>query len=226
MGSDLWVFEKKARDMGHRIIAGIDEAGRGPLAGPVVSAAVILPEGVDLPGIDDSKRLTPARRNRLYDRLYAVAGAIGIGVVDTAEIDRVNILQATLRSMVMAVANLHPRPNHLLIDGIFTIASDLSQEAIKKGDSLSISIAAASVVAKVTRDRIMAQVDTLFPEYGFGRHKGYPTKNHRAAIIRHGCSPIHRRTFKGVREVVKAGDICSIGNNNSEKRANGSPRNF
>ncbi len=206
MDSDLWVFEKKARDMGHRIIAGIDEAGRGPLAGPVVSAAVILPEGVDLPGIDDSKRLTPSRRNRLYDRLYAVAGAIGIGVVDTAEIDRVNILQATLRSMAMAVANLHPRPNHLLIDGIFTIASDLSQEAIKKGDSLSISIAAASIVAKVTRDRIMAQVDTLFPEYGFGRHKGYPTKNHRAAIIRHGCSPIHRRTFKGVRGVVKAVD--------------------
>ncbi|WP_372681512.1 ribonuclease HII [Desulfosarcina sp.] len=200
--SDIWVFEKKARDMGHQIIAGIDEAGRGPLAGPVVSAAVILPEGADLPGIDDSKKLTPAKRNRLYDRLYTVADAIGIGVVDTVEIDRINILQATLRSMAMAVANLRPRPEHLLVDGIFTIASELPQQAIKKGDSLSISIAAASIVAKVTRDRIMTQVDTLFPEFGFCRHKGYPTQTHRAAIVRHGCCPIHRRTFKGVREYV------------------------
>ena len=202
MISDLWAFEKKARDMGHPIVAGIDEAGRGPLAGPVVSAAVILPEGADLPGIDDSKKLTPAKRNRLYDQLYTVASAIGIGVVDTVEIDRINILQATLRSMAMAVANLQPRPDHLLVDGIFTIASELPQQAIKKGDSLSISIAAASIVAKVTRDRIMTQVDTLFPEFGFCQHKGYPTQDHRAAIVRHGCCPIHRRTFKGVREYV------------------------
>ena len=202
MISDLWAFEKKARETGHQIVAGIDEAGRGPLAGPVVSAAVILPDGADLPGIDDSKKLTPAKRNRLYDQLYTVASAIGIGVVDTVEIDRINILQATLRSMAMAVANLQPRPDHLLVDGIFTIASNLPQQAIKKGDSLSISIAAASIVAKVTRDRIMTQVDTLFPEFGFCRHKGYPTQTHRAAIIRHGCSPIHRRTFKGVREYL------------------------
>jgi len=184
------------------MVAGIDEAGRGPLAGPVVSAAVILPENADLHGIDDSKKLTPAQRSRLYDRLYAVASGIGIGVVDAAEIDRVNILQATLRAMAMAVANLRPRPDHLLIDGIFTIPCDLPQQTIKKGDSRSVSIAAASIVAKVTRDRIMAQVDTLFPEYGFGRHKGYPTKAHRNAILNHGCSPVHRRTFKGVRECV------------------------
>ena len=203
MISDLWAFEKKARDMGRQFVAGIDEAGRGPLAGPVVSAAVILPESADLPGIDDSKRLTPAKRSRLYDRLYTIARAIGIGVVDTSEIDRVNILQATLRSMAMAVANLQPRPDHLLIDGIFTIASGLPQQAIKKGDSLSISIAAASIVAKITRDRIMTQVDTLFPEFGFCRHKGYPTQTHREAIMRHGCCPIHRRTFKGVREYLK-----------------------
>jgi ribonuclease HII len=201
--TDLWIFEKKARDAGGRFIAGIDEAGRGPLAGPVVSAAVILPEGADLPGIDDSKKLTPARRSRFYERLYRVARAIGIGVVDAAEIDRVNILQATLRSMAMAVANLQPRPDHLLIDGIFTIASDLPQQAITKGDSLSISIAAASIVAKVTRDRIMVQVDSLFPEFGFGRHKGYPTRTHRAAIRNHGCCPVHRRTFKGVREFLE-----------------------
>jgi ribonuclease HII len=201
--TDLWIFEKKARDAGFRFVAGIDEAGRGPLAGPVVSAAVILPEGADLPGIDDSKKLTPARRSDLYERLYRVARAIGIGLVDTAEIDRVNILQATLRSMAMAVANLQPRPDHLLIDGLFTIASDLPQQAITKGDSLSVSIAAASIVAKVTRDRIMAQADSLYPEFGFGRHKGYPTPIHRAAIRRHGCCPIHRCTFKGVREFLE-----------------------
>jgi len=205
MAPDLWTFEKKARQQGHPIIAGIDEAGRGPLAGPVVSAAVILPVDADLPGIDDSKKLTPARRNRLYDRLYAVARSIGIGVVDAGEIDRINILQASLRAMAMAVANLSPRPDCLLIDGIFTIPSDLPQQAIKKGDALSISIAAASIVAKVTRDRMMGQADELFPEFGFGRHKGYPTRAHREAIARHGCSPLHRRTFKGVREFLPDG---------------------
>lgn len=206
MPSDLWGFENEARKKGHRIVAGIDEAGRGPLAGPVVSAAVVLPDGADLSGIDDSKKLTPARRNRLYERLYDVARSIGIGVVDAAEIDRINILQATLKSMAMAVANLRPRPDYLLIDGIFTLTADLPQQAIKKGDSLSISIAAASIVAKVTRDRIMNQVNDLFPEFGFSRHKGYPTRAHREAIARYGCCPIHRRTFKGVREYVKTGE--------------------
>ena len=199
MALDLRAFEKQALAKGYRIVAGIDEAGRGPLAGPVVSAAVILPEDARLDGLDDSKKLTPAKRDQLYARLYAVARSIGIGVVDAAEIDRVNILQATLRSMAMAVANLSPQPDFLLIDGTFTIASDLSQQAIKKGDSLSASIAAASIVAKVTRDRMMGQADLLFPEFGFGRHKGYPTRNHREAIARHGCSPFHRRSFKGVK---------------------------
>ncbi|PID40196.1 MAG: ribonuclease HII [Proteobacteria bacterium] len=196
---DLWSFEKKARANGCKIIAGIDEAGRGPLAGPVVSAAVILPKEASLPGIDDSKKLTPKLRIDLYDRLYDVSRAIGIGITDAPEIDRVNILQATLRAMAMAVDNLKPQPDCLLIDGIFTIAADISQEAIKKGDSRSISIAAASIVAKVTRDRIMDQVDGLYPEYQFGRHKGYPTRAHREAIRQHGCCPIHRRTFKGVK---------------------------
>ncbi|WP_319524242.1 ribonuclease HII [uncultured Desulfosarcina sp.] len=203
MEADLWAFERKAREMGCQIIAGIDEAGRGPLAGPVVSAAVILSDGVVIPGIDDSKKLTPKRRYALYDRLYEVSHAIGIGVVDAGEIDRINILQATLAAMSMAVANLRPRPDHLLIDGIFTISSNLPQQAIKKGDSRSISIAAASIVAKVTRDRIMDQVDDLFPEFGFGRHKGYPTQTHRQAIQQYGCCPIHRRTFKGVKEYVE-----------------------
>ena len=133
-----------------------------------------------------------------------MARSIGIGVVDASEIDRINILQATLRSMVMAVSNLGPKPDYLLIDGIFTLSENCTpQQAIKRGDSLSITIAAASIVAKVTRDRIMTQVDDLFPEFGFSRHKGYPTKAHREAIARHGCCPIHRRTFKGVREYVE-----------------------
>ncbi len=202
MEPDLWMFEKKAREQGCQSVAGIDEAGRGPLAGPVVSAAVILHAGTLLPGIDDSKKLTPTKRRRLYDRLYEVSRAIGIGIIDTPEIDRVNILQATLRAMAMAVDNLYPRPDHLLIDGIFTITADVPQQAIKKGDSRSISIAAASIVAKVTRDRIMDQVDSLYPAYQLGRHKGYPTKAHREAIQAHGCSPVHRRTFKGVKEYV------------------------
>ena len=200
--NDLWVFEKEAAAKGCKDIAGIDEAGRGPLAGPVVSAAVILPATFRDPDINDSKKLSAKKRQQLYDVIYTHAVSIGIGIVDPIEIDRINILQATLRSMAIAVANLQPRPDHLLVDGIFTIASNLPQQAIKKGDSLSISIAAASIVAKVTRDRIMIQVDTLFPEFGFYRHKGYPTQTHRAAIMRHGCSPIHRRTFKGVREYV------------------------
>ncbi len=202
MRATPWAFEIEARRRGCRLVAGIDEAGRGPLAGPVVAAAVILSDDVDPAGIDDSKKLSPARRDCLYERLYAVARSIGIGVVDAAEIDRVNILQATLSAMAMAVANLRPQPDHLLIDGMFTIASGVSQQAIKKGDALSVSIAAASIVAKVTRDRMMGQADTLYPEFGFGRHKGYPTTDHRAAIVHHGCCPIHRRTFKGVREYL------------------------
>ena len=204
MEIDLWAFERNAHEMGYRMVAGIDEAGRGPLAGPVVSAAVVLPAGVAIPGIDDSKKLTPKRRHALYDRLYEISCGIGIGIVDAGEIDRINILQATLGAMAMAVANLDPQPDHLLIDGIFTIASDLPQQAIKKGDSRSISIAAASIVAKVSRDRIMGQVDDLFPEFGFGRHKGYPTKTHRQAIRQYGCCPIHRRSFKGVKEYVES----------------------
>ncbi len=204
MRTTPWVFEIEARRRGCRLVAGIDEAGRGPLAGPVVAAAVILTDDVDSAGIDDSKKLTPTRRDRLYEHLYAAARSIGIGVVDAAEIDRVNILQATLSAMAMAVANLRPQPDHLLIDGVFTIASDVPQQAIKKGDALSVSIAAASIVAKVTRDRMMSQTDALYPEFGFGRHKGYPTTDHRAAIMHHGCCPIHRRTFKGVREHLSA----------------------
>ena len=197
---DLWAYEKKANAKGFSAVAGIDEAGRGPLAGPVVSAAVVLPANQPIPGIDDSKKLSPAKRNALYESIYANAVSIGVGIVDPQEIDRINILQASLLSMAISVANLRPQPDCLLIDGTFRIPFQLPQETIPKGDALSISIAAASIVAKVTRDRIMERYDLDYPQYGFSKHKGYPTKAHKAAIRQFGTSPIHRRSFKGVKE--------------------------
>jgi ribonuclease HII len=198
MQPDLWTFERQAFKAGFARVAGLDEAGRGPLAGPVVAAAVILQQNFPAVGLDDSKKLTPKKRETLYAWIYENAVAVGIGIVDPLEIDRINILQAALLSMAMAVDNLHPRPDCLLIDGPFAIISPLFQRPIPKGDSLSASIAAASVVAKVSRDRLMRRYHEDYPEFGFDRHKGYPTRVHQAAIRLHGCSPIHRRSFKGV----------------------------
>ncbi|UCH24243.1 MAG: ribonuclease HII [Deltaproteobacteria bacterium] len=199
---DLWAFETRVFESGISAVAGVDEAGRGPLAGPVVSAAVMLIPSFAVAGINDSKKLTPKNRSRLYDKIYQQAVSIGIGIVDALEIDRINILQASLLSMAIAVENLHPQPGFLLIDGSFTIASNLPQQPIPKGDSLSVSIAAASIVAKVTRDRLMEQYDQDYPQFGFSRHKGYPTRAHKEAIIKFGYCPIHRRSFKGVREYL------------------------
>lgn len=200
MTADLWAFEKALIDRGYAAIAGVDEAGRGPLAGPVVSAAVILPPGFDDAGVTDSKQLTPRRRDRIFERIYADAATIGIGIVDPAEIDRINILQAARLSMVIAVANLYPAPGYLLIDGQFGIDCPIPQQPIIKGDALSISVAAASIVAKVSRDRLMDRYHLDYPVFGFDRHKGYPTPAHKSAIARHGPCLIHRRSFKGVRE--------------------------
>jgi ribonuclease HII len=197
---DLWFYEHRAAQAGRCRIAGVDEAGRGPLAGPVVAAAVILPPGFSDSRVTDSKKLTAAQRGRLYDVIYRDARSVGIGIVDAAEIDRINILQASLRAMTVAVQNLAPRPDHILVDGTFPIFVDLPQDPIPKGDALSISIAAASIIAKVTRDRLMDTYHVYFPQFGFTRHKGYPTADHRAAIRTFGCSPIHRKTFRGVRE--------------------------
>jgi ribonuclease HII len=202
MGRNLWSFEKKAFQKGFSKIAGIDEAGRGPLAGPVVSAAVILPNSIQIPGVFDSKKLTPKRRSYLYEKIYDTAVSIGIGIVDPLEIDRINILQAALTAMAAAVENLAPRPDCLLIDGTFSISSSLPQKVIPKGDTLSISIAAASIVAKVTRDRLMDRYHQDYPQFGFSKHKGYPTKAHKEAIQRFGCCPIHRKSFKGVKEYL------------------------
>ena len=202
MGPDLWLFEKKAIEKGFSRIAGIDEAGRGPLAGPVVSAAVILPTSLDVSGISDSKKLTPKKRVYLYDKIYDHAVSIGVGIVDPIEIDRINILKASLLAMAMSAENLAPQPDYILIDGTFLIPSNLPQEPIPRGDTLSISIAAASIVAKVTRDRLMERYHLDYPQFGFSRHKGYPTKTHKEAIRKFGCCPIHRRSFKGVKEYL------------------------
>jgi len=198
----LWAFENEARKSGYSLIAGIDEAGRGPLAGPVVSAAVVLPETFCVDDVDDSKKLTPKKRLDLFPEIQKAALAVGIGIVEAETIDCINVLQAALLSMAKAVENLAIQPDYLLIDGPFQIPLDLPQNALPKGDSLSTSIAAASIIAKVTRDRIMADFDRIYPEYGFSKHKGYPTKAHRAAIRKYGCSPIHRKTFKGVKEYL------------------------
>lgn len=189
-----WAFYKK----GYRYLAGVDEVGRGPLAGPVMAAAVILPPYCELTGLADSKKLTPLKRERLYAEIFKVALAVGVGRVDQAEIDEINILKASLKAMAIAVNNLSSPVDYVLIDGIFPIATDIPQMTLKKGDSLSMLIAAASVIAKVTRDRIMGEYHDQYPWYNFAQNKGYGTKEHLNALKKHGYSPLHRKTFKGV----------------------------
>jgi len=191
---------------GYRWMAGVDEAGRGPLAGPVVAGAVITRPGDKIPGVRDSKLLTPRQRERLYQIITSRALSWGVGIVGPREIEKHNILQATLRAMKQAVLSLDPSPDFLLIDGINLIPLDLPQRAIKRGDACCPSIAAASIVAKVTRDRLMMEYHRVYPLYNFARHKGYPTRAHREAIRQYGCCEIHRRTFRGVKEHLEAGD--------------------
>ncbi len=196
---DLYQFDQQFKTARHIIIAGIDEAGRGPLAGPVVAAAVILPPDQTIDGVNDSKQLSESRREQLYEQIIHNASAIGVGLVDAAIIDQINILQATRKAMLEAVESLETTPDLLLIDGITTISSSIPQKTIKKGDSLSAAIAAASIVAKVTRDRIMRKYDQLYPAYSFARHKGYGSALHLEMLRKHGPSPIHRLTFRGVK---------------------------
>ena len=199
--ADMLAFENQAMLNGYKVIAGVDEAGRGPLAGPVVSAAVILPEIFDIPGINDSKKLSEKKREALFPVIQKRAIAFGIGLADHKEIDQINILQASLLSMKRAVEALRVTPDYLLVDGKFMVDCNIDQRSVIKGDALSLSIAAASILAKVTRDRIMADCDLQYPEYGFRRHKGYPTKAHKEAILTHGPCPIHRKSFKGVKDI-------------------------
>ncbi len=192
-------FEEEACRLGAKRIAGIDEAGRGPLAGPVVAAAVILPRDAHIPDINDSKLLAATMRERLYREITSVAVDIGVGVVPSEVIDRINIYQATLEAMRQAVMNLSAPPDYLLVDGPMKPTDAFPQTAIIKGDRLSVSIAAAGIVAKVTRDTMMMDYHRLYPQYGFASHKGYPTKAHREALFVHGPCRIHRMCFKGVR---------------------------
>jgi len=197
---DPTYFERQLRRQGTTLVAGIDEAGRGPLAGPVVAAAVILPEHFDLPGLTDSKKLTEKKREQLFGPIRQQALAVGVGFAHAEEIDEINILQATVQSMCRAVARLKVTPQHLLIDGITPLPLSIDQQTIKKGDSRSLSVAAASVIAKVVRDRMMKVYARHYPDYGFEGHKGYGSARHRQLIAEHGPCPLHRKTFGGVRE--------------------------
>lgn len=181
------------------LIAGVDEAGRGPLAGPVVAAALILNSAAPPIPFKDSKLLTERQREKLYDWLMESGADVGIGVVRQGEIDRINILRASLLAMKKAVLRLDRTPEKLLIDGQFTTDLPLKQEAVAQGDRKIAVISAASVIAKVTRDKIMRGFHRRYPQYGFDRHKGYPTRAHKEAIVKHGPSPIHRLTFSGVK---------------------------
>jgi ribonuclease HII len=203
---DMRLHERDAYRRGFRVVCGIDEAGRGPLAGPVVAAAVVLPKSARLPGVTDSKKLTAEQREESFDRIRSRALAIGVGVVDNVIIDKINILQASFQAMVSAVACLSPAPDFLLIDGPYRLPLPTDQKGIPRGDNLSISIAAASIVAKVHRDRLMCEFHEKFPQYGFDSHKGYATARHCEAIRKYGPCSLHRVTFNG----VLAGTECRI----------------
>jgi ribonuclease HII len=191
-------FECQAKREGYLLVAGVDEAGRGPLAGPVVAAAVILPEGLSLEGVTDSKRMSKKARNEAFFRIARGAVDIAISVVGPREIDRINILQATRKAMRQAVLGLDPRPDCLLIDGIQPVDLPIQQRCIVKGDRLSLSISAASVLAKVYRDSIMENYHPRYPHYCFSSNKGYGTSAHREALATYGACDIHRLTFRGV----------------------------
>ena len=196
-------FETALQARGIYLIAGVDEAGRGPLAGPVVAAAVMLPRGFACTGLDDSKKINAARREILYERLTGDAEIVwAVGIAERAEIDRLNILRATHLAMRRAVAALDRQPEHCLIDGLPVRDFPLPHDAIVKGDGLSLSIAAASIIAKVTRDRLMREIDREFPQFGFAKHQGYGTKAHLEALRIHGPCCHHRRSFQPVAQLA------------------------
>lgn len=199
---DTFSFERDLAHQGFNLVAGVDEAGRGPLAGPVLAASVILPFDCDYGRFKDSKKLTPRVRERLYGELQEMDAMIGVGIVSSAEIDEINILQASLLAMQKATHLLPLRPDYLLVDGKFPVPITIPQKTLVKGETRSASIAAASIIAKVTRDELMQKLHLKFPEYDFSKHKGYPTAAHRRAIQEHGPCEIHRKTFKGVREYI------------------------
>jgi ribonuclease HII len=195
---DPFFYEDLARKAGYGLIAGVDEAGRGPLAGPVVAAAVILPQGIELAGVRDSKKMTAKAREEAFLIINRQALGSGIGVVSNGYVDKFNVLKASLEAMRRAVLALDPQPEFLLVDGINSVPLQIPQRCLKKGDQISKSISAASVVAKVYRDRIMASYHERYPAYGFAKHKGYGTRRHLETLKKFGPCPVHRLTFKGV----------------------------
>lgn len=192
----MWSHEHEKNALGYKTIAGVDEAGRGPLAGPVCVAAVILPDNIYLEKINDSKKLTDKVKDRLYDEIIQKALAYSIVMVSNETIDEINILNATFKGMCEAVSSLKITPDYVLVDGNRVNGMDIPHECIVGGDGKSISVAAASVLAKVTRDRYMLKLDEKYPQYNFKKHKGYPTAEHFEAISKFGVSPAHRKTFK------------------------------
>ncbi len=197
---DRWIRERYYRQGGFRLIAGVDEAGRGALAGPVVAAAVILPDGFNHPDLDDSKVLTADKRNALYEVITHEAVAYAVASASSEEIDSQGILRATLKAMARALEALDPSPQLALIDGQFTTPWRGLQKAIIDGDAFCFSVAAASILAKVTRDQFMEKLDQEFPEYGFSQHKGYGTRRHLEALRKYGPCPLHRLSFRPVVE--------------------------
>ncbi|MEC7839284.1 MAG: ribonuclease HII [Chlamydiota bacterium] len=199
----LTLYEERAKKEGYKVVAGVDEAGRGPLAGPVVAASCHIPSGVYISGVNDSKKLTPKLREKIFEELKnSPEISYGIGIVDHSEIDEINIYQATIRAMLKAVDSMPLQPDYLLIDGLPLPHLILPSNAIVKGDSKSLSIAAASIIAKETRDQIMIEYHKQFPEYGFDKHKGYATRAHRDAIKKYGPCPIHRTSFEPIKSMV------------------------
>lgn len=194
-------YEQKAYLMGKQYVIGLDEAGRGPMAGPLVVGAVIFPKGYENSSINDSKQLSQKKREALYDVIVQDALAYQIEVIDVEQVDELNVYQASKKGMLDAIEHISIKPDYALSDAM-PLGDTIEHEAIIKGDSLSISIAAASILAKVTRDHIMEEYDCIYPQYGFAKHKGYPTKQHKEALIKYGASPIHRRSFKPVRDVL------------------------
>jgi ribonuclease HII len=198
---EMTSFEENLRQQGFQFIAGIDEAGRGPLAGPVVAAAVILPKDFNLLGIDDSKKLTEQKREDYFKQIKMEAISVGVGIIEAAEIDRINILEAAKKAMLEAVTQLVPNPDYLLIDAV-KLETPFPSESLIKGDARSITIAAASIIAKVTRDRMMREMSSKYPEYGFSSNMGYGTAEHLEAIKQHGVTPYHRKSFAPVKDYI------------------------
>ncbi len=206
MPDALTSLDEEYRSKGYTLIAGVDEAGRGPLAGPVFAAAVILPTDSGLPPYLDSKRFSPVQREKLCERILSAALSWNVAMMENSVIERINILEATMQAMAVAVEKLSPPPEVVLIDGNRTPALGIPSRACIQGDRISQCIGAASILAKTHRDRLMREYHRLWPEYGFDRHKGYGTKEHLEAIVRFGPCPIHRKTFRGVREHVVRND--------------------